>query len=789
MIPHPAFETHPWMLRENHLDRDRLAQTESVFALGNGHIGLRGNLDEGEPFGLPGTYLNGFYEARPLPYAEAGYGYPEAGQTVVNVTNGKLIRLLVDDELFDLRYGRLLHHERTLDFRTGLLHREVDWHSPGHRRVRVRSTRMVSLVQRAVMGIEYEVEVLDAPARVVVQSELVANEQIPVTSKDPRVAAALEAPLEPVEHRAMGVQGYLAHRTRRSGLRLAAAMTHVCDAPKPWETETESYEDSARVTVIAELKPGEKVRLVKLVAYGWSAERSIPALRDQVAAALAAAGHTGWDGMLAEQKQYLDDFWAHADVHVDGDPEIQQAVRFGVFQILQAGARAEGRAIPAKGLTGPGYDGHAFWDTESYVLPVLTYTLPTAAADAIRWRHSILPQACERAKQLGLEGAAFPWRTIAGEECSAYWPAGTAAFHVTADIADAVARFQLVAGSPDYARRFVIEMLVQTARLWASLGYFDASGEFRIDGVTGPDEYSAIADNNVYTNLMAKRNLLAAIAVLQGPDADRSDWPDVDDDELETWQRAADHMRLPYDERLGVHPQADDFTSHAVWDFDGTTPDQYPLLLNFPYFDLYRKQVVKQADLVMALFRVSHEFTAEQKQRDFEYYERLTVRDSSLSACVQGIIAAETGHLDLAYDYWGEAALMDIDDLEHNTGDGLHIASLAGAWLVAVCGFGGLRDTMDSMPSFSPRLPGALKSLTFNLLWQGTHLNVAISPGEARYTCNGEAHMDLLHYGEQVRVGPGGTQIRKIPEQAQRPRPRQPPGREPAQRGRRDDSS
>ena len=380
----------------------------------------------------------------------------------------------------------------------------------------------------------------------------------------------------------MGVQGYLAHRTRRSGLRLAAAMTHVCDAPKPWETETESYEDSARVTVIAELKPGEKVRLVKLVAYGWSAERSVPALRDQVAAALAAAGHTGWDGMLAEQKQYLDDFWAHADVHVDGDPEIQQAVRFGVFQILQAGARAEGRAIPAKGLTGPGYDGHAFWDTESYVLPVLTYTLPTAAADAIRWRHSILPQACERAKQLGLKGAAFPWRTIAGEECSAYWPAGTAAFHVTADVADAVARFQLVAGSPDYARRFVIEMLVETARLWASLGYFDANGEFRIDGVTGPDEYSAIADNNVYTNLMAKRNLLAAVAVLQGPDADRSDWPDVDDDELETWQRAADHMRLPYDERLDVHPQADDFTSHAVWDFDGTTPRPVPAAAELP---------------------------------------------------------------------------------------------------------------------------------------------------------------------------------------------------------------
>jgi alpha,alpha-trehalose phosphorylase len=784
LIPNdPAFAAEDWCLRETRLTQERLPQTESVFALGNGHIGVRGNLDEGEPHGLPGTYLNGFFEARPLPYAEAGYGYPEAGQTVVNVTNGKIIRLLVDDELFDLRYGRVLHHERTLDFRTGLLHRQVEWRSPGHRGIRVRSTRMVSLVQRAVMGIEYEVEVLDSPARVVVQSELVANEELPTTTVDPRVAAALERPLVPIEHRAMGVKGYLAHQTRRSGLRLAVAMDHICDTSDSWDTEVEAYEDSARVTIIAELAPGQKLHLIKLVAYGWSGERSVPALSDQVAAALAAARHTGWDGMLAEQRTYLDRFWESADVHVDGDPEIQQAVRFGIFQILQAGARAEGRAIPAKGLTGPGYDGHAFWDTESYVLPVLTYSLPSAASDALKWRHSILPQARARAKQLGLEGAAFPWRTIAGEECSAYWPAGTGAFHVTADVADAVARFQLVAGNEDFARRFGTDLLVESARLWASLGYFDAGGEFRIDGVTGPDEYSAIADNNVYTNMMAKRNLLAAVAALNAPGIDRSHWPDVSDHELETWQRAADHMRLPYDERLRVHPQADGFTDHAGWDFDDTTVEQYPLLLNFPYFDLYRKQVVKQADLVLALFRASHEFTDEQKQRDFEYYEPMTVRDSSLSASIQAIIAAETGHVDLAYDYWGEAALMDLDDLEHNTSDGLHIASLAGSWMVAVGGFGGLRDTMGAL-SFHPRLPGALRSLTFNLLFQGQHLNVAISQGEARYTCNGESPLDLLHYGEAIRVGPGGTQIRKIPPMTPRPQPRQPPGREPAQRGR-----
>jgi alpha,alpha-trehalose phosphorylase len=786
VIPHPAFEQDDWCIRETRLDLSQLAQTESLFALSNGHIGVRGNLDEGEPHGLPGTYLNGFYEARPLPYAEAGYGYPEAGQTVVNVTNGKIIRLLVDDELFDLRYGRIIHHERTLDFRTGLLHRQAEWRSPGHRGIRVRSTRMVSLVQRAVMGIEYEVEVLDGPARVVVQSELVANEELPITAKDPRVAAALTSPLASIQHMAAGVQGLLAHQTRASGLRLAAAMVHQCDAPQPWETETETYEDSARVTVIAQLAPGQKLRLVKLIAYGWSGERSVPALRDQVAAALAAARHTGWEGMLAEQRGYLDDFWQCADVHLDGDPEIQQAVRFGIFQILQAGARAEGRAIPAKGLTGPGYDGHAFWDTESYVLPALTYSLPSAASDALKWRHSILPQARERARQLGLRGAAFPWRTIAGEECSAYWPAGTGAFHVTADVADAVERFQFVAGNEDFARRFGADLLIESARLWVSMGYFDAGGEFRIDGVTGPDEYSAIADNNVYTNLMAKRNLLAAVAALSVPHTDRSRW-DVSDEEMETWRRAAENMRLPYDDRLRVHPQADGFTDHAVWDFDGTDASQYPLLLNFPYFDLYRKQVVKQADLVLALFRASQEFTDEDKQRDFEYYESVTVRDSSLSSCIQAIVAAETGHVDLAYDYWGEAALMDLGDLEHNTANGLHIASLAGAWMVAVNGFGGLRDTEGHL-SFRPRLPGALRSLTFNLVFRGTHLNVAITPDQVRYTCDADdAHIDLMHYGEPVRVGPGGTQIRDIPPVTPRPRPRQPPGREPAQRGRKPD--
>ena len=647
MISHPAFVREPWCLRAVSLDLAVLAQTESIFALSNGHIGWRGNLDEGEPHGLPGSYLNGVYELRPLPYAEAGYGYPESGQTVINVTNGKVIRLLVDDEPFDVRYGELRAHHHQLDFRAGLLHRGADWVSPAGCAVRVSSTRLVSFTQRSIAAICYDVEPLEGPVRVVVQSELVANEQLPPPGGDPRVAAVLQAPLVEEEHAAKGARAGLVHSTRHSGLCVAAVMDHVIDGPPATRVQAESFPHLGRVTVTASLELGQRLRLVKFVAYGWSGSRSLPAVRDQSDAALAGAVQTGWDGLLTAQRAYLDAFWARADVQLDGDPEIQQAVRFSLFHVLQAGARAEGRAIPAKGLTGPGYNGHSFWDTETYVLPVLTHAAPDAAAHALRWRHSTLPMATERARQLGLRGAAFPWRTIHGEECSSYWPAGTAAFHVNADIAEAVIHYLDATGDEGFERTVGLELLAETARLWCSLGRHDAQGRFHIDGVTGPDEYSALGDDNVYTNLMAQQNLRAAAdAARRHPDRARE--LGIGEEEMAGWRDAAEALYVPYDEVLGVHPQAEAFTGHQVWDFAATTAEQYPLLLHFPYFDLYRKQVVKQADLVLAMHRRGDAFTAEDKARNFAYYERLTVRDSSLSACSQAVIAAEVGHLRVA---------------------------------------------------------------------------------------------------------------------------------------------
>jgi alpha,alpha-trehalose phosphorylase len=784
VISHPAYPVDPWCVRETALHLDVLAQAESVFALANGHIGWRGSLDEGEPHGLPGSYLNGVYESRPLPYAEAGYGYPEASETVINVINAKLIRLLVDDQPFDVRYGTVRSHERVLDFRTGLLERQVEWVSAAERGVRVRSQRLVSLTQRSAAAICYEVEALDESVRVVLQSELIANEALPPATGDPRVSAVLEAPLRSEEHGCVGAKAALVHRTAESGLRVSCAMDHHVEGPSSTQVSSESFPDLARVTITASLEPGERLRLVKYVAYGWSAKRSQPAVRDQVAAALTSAVQVGWDGLVAEQRAYLDDFWAVADVEVDGDAEIQQAVRFALFHVLQAGARAEGRAIAAKGLTGTGYDGHAFWDTETYVLPVLTYTAPDAVAHALRWRHSTLAMARARARQLGLQGAVFPWRTVAGTECSSYWPAGTAAFHVGADIADAVVRYVEATGDECFEEDFGLELLAETARLWRSLGYHDEEGRFRIDGVTGPDEYSAVADNNVFTNLMAKHNLLSAADVAERH-LEAARRLGIGEEERAAWRDAATAMLVPYDDALGVHPQADGFTSHQVWDFAGTEADQYPLLLHFPYFDLYRKQVVKQADLVLAMHLRGEEFTDEQKARNFAYYEALTVRDSSLSACTQAVIAAEVGYLDLAYDYLAEAALMDLDDLEHNTADGLHVASLAGTWIALVAGLAGMRERDGSL-SFAPRLPERIGRLAFGVVFRGRRLQVEASPEATSYRLAEGAEddrLEIFHFGEATTVtGAEPVVCATPPNRVRTPPPTQPAGREPLRR-------
>jgi alpha,alpha-trehalose phosphorylase len=418
---------------------------------------------------------------------------------------------------------------------------------------------------------------------------------------------------------------------------------------------------------------------------------------------------------------------------------------------------------------------------ETYILPVLTYTAPNAARDALRWRHSTLDLARARASELHLGGATFPWRTIRGEECSGYWPAGTAGFHINADIADAVRRYVAVTEDKQFENGPAIEVLVETARLWRSLGHHDTDGCFRINRVTGPDEYSALVDNNVFTNLMAAHNLQAAAEIATRCPR-RAAELGVDAYEIAAWRRAADNVVIPFDAELGVTSQSEGFTRYRPWDFAATRAEDYPLLLHYPYYLLYSSQVVKQADLVFALYLCGDQFDLEQKRRDFAYYEPITVRDSSLSAAIQAIVAAEVGQLDLAYNYFRETAFIDLHDLAGNTVDGLHLASLAGTWLVAVAGFGGLRDVGDVL-AFAPRLPPSLSRVCFRVMNRGRRLRVDIGPERVCYELLAGEPLKLLHEGAPFTLAPGSPQDRACHATSDSPAVQPPPGRAPCRQG------
>ncbi|MCW3039463.1 MAG: glycosyl hydrolase [Solirubrobacterales bacterium] len=773
------FPTDPWVLTERGIDLDALGRGESLFALSNGHLGLRGNLDEGEPRHLSGTYLNGFYESYPLEYGERGFGFAEDGQVVVNVTDGKLIRLQVEDEPLDVHRGALEEHERSLDFRTGILTRRLIWRSAGGHRVRVTSRRLVSLSLRSVAAISYEVEALDEPVRIALQSNLQANERQTHSTDDPRAAHGLQDTLKPCLDKANGKRVVLAHRTRNSGLAVAAGMDHVIEQDgHDASLLVASEEDFGRFTLSTELAPGKPLRLSKFLAYHWSGQQTVEWLRDQVDASLESARDEGFAGLAESQRATLDRFWTHADIEIDGDDELQQALRFAMFHLAQSSLRGEGRALAAKGLTGTGYDGHAFWDTEAYVLPVLTYSVPHVVRGALEWRHSTLPLARERAAELGLAGATLPWRTIHGEECSAYWPASTAAFHVNAGVAGAVVRYITATGDEEFSAGPGLELLVESARLWRSLGFHDDAGAFHLPGVTGPDEYSALVDDNVYTNLTAQANLRAAVAAAErhGEEATALG---VGAEERAAWQAAAEAMHVPFDEARGLHPQDAAFLDHQTWDFAGTLPEDYPLLLHYPYVLLYARQVVKQSDLVLAMHVRGDAFTAEQKRRNFDYYESITVRDSSLSACTQAVLAAEVGHLSLAMDYLREAAFMDVRDLARNTSDGVHMASLAGAIIAVVAGFGGFRDHGGEL-NFRPRLPADIERLAFPLTVRGAVLRVELADGQVTYRVDGEGSITLHHESERIEVTADAPAVRPLAQwPGDEAPPGQPAGREP----------
>ena len=778
-----------WRLVEKRLDSDDLGTTETLFSVGNGYLGMRGNVDEGRDSFSHGTFLNGFHETWPIQHAEEAFGFARVGQTIVNAPDAKVIRLYVDDEPLLLPIADLIEYERVLDFRSGVMSRDILWRTPGGKRVKIGSRRMVSFMQRHLAVMTFEVTMLDDYAPIAISSQILnrqdGEDEYHVRSKsmgegvDPRQADQLRhRVLLPQSNWGNVADGRVAlgFQCAESGMTIAVAADHRLETANNYSKRIQTDDDLAKMTYRIDAEPGQPITLTKLVSYHTS--RGVPSreLLDRCRRTLDRAQDEGVDKQFDDQRRWLDDFWARSDVEIAGQSQVQQAVRWNLFQIAQASARAEGTGIPAKGVTGSGYGGHYFWDTEVYVLPFLTYTTPRAARNALRFRYTLLDAARRRAKQMAQAGALFPWRTINGEEASAYYAAGTAQYHIDADVTYALSQYLAASGDVDFLTREGIDVLVETARMWVDLGFWrnEEDGTFHIHGVTGPDEYTTVVNDNLFTNVMARFNLRRAaqavrkLALRDGPEYDQVVARlELDETEIIDWERAANDMAIPFDEHLGVHPQDQHFLEREVWDLANTPMDKRPLLLHYHPLVIYRFQVLKQADVVLALFLQGEHFTAAEKRADFEYYDPITTGDSTLSAVVQSIIAAEVGYHDLAFRYFLSALFVDLANRHQNTPDGVHVASTGGVWSTLVSGFGGFRDH-GGVFALDPRLPEAWDQLTFRLTLLGTRVRASVFTDRVELSIEEGEEATLVVRGQEVKVLPGDPVV--VPLDGQGPR-------------------
>ncbi len=773
----PANDYPPdeWCLIEKHFRPEFMAQMETVLALGNGYFGMRGTPEEGSPYVQNGTFVNGFYESWPIVYAEHAFGFARTGQTMLNVMDTKIIKLFVDDEPFSLTGSGIRDYSRQLNMKSGTLDRKIIWETPSGRLVQINSRRLVSFQQRHVAAISYEVTLLNDSAPVVISSEVFfpQREEQKAGEPDPRKAKLVSVNvLRTLSSYAKNRRIIICQATERSGMILGCGIDHEVESDCPYQYKTAHTENFGQVAFEIDAKAGRPIHLTKYMTYHTSKSVSPEEIGGRAQWTLDRVVIQGFPKLVAEQEQYMNEFWQRSDVRVNlkegttrlSTVEMQQAIRLNLFHILQASARADDTGVPAKGVTGQAYEGHYFWDTEIYLFPFLLYTSPRQARNLLSFRYRMLDQARTRARELSHRGALFPWRTISGEEASAYYEAGTAQYHINADIMYCLRKYVNATGDEKFLFDYGAEMLIETARLYYDLGFFSPrkNGKFCINGVTGPDEYNTVVNNNTYTNLMARENLLYAADTIQSLQRSQpqvfetvSQKTRLEEGEVESWRRAASNMYIAFDETTGIYLQDDSFLDREPWDFKNTPADKYPLLLFYHPLNIYRHQVIKQADVLLAMFLLGHEFSLEAKKRNFDFYDPLTTGDSSLSSCIEAIMALEIGAFDKALPHARAALLMDLADIGGNVKDGCHIASMGGTWMVVAYGFAGLRD-YDGTLSFHPHWPLTTpSSMRFPLTYRGHVLDVEIAQDVTTYFLREGEQLVIRHCDEEITLDRG----------------------------------
>ncbi|RKQ32511.1 glycoside hydrolase family 65 protein [Oceanobacillus halophilus] len=735
-----------WKLTKSELDNQNLLINESLLSLGNGYLGVRGNFEEGyaDAFkSIRGTYINAFHDETEISYGEKLHAFPDKQQKLVNIIDAQTVHIYLDGERFSLFEGEVLAFERNLHLDKGYAERVIHWKSANGKEAKMHFRRLVSFVTKELFAIDIKVEPLNGTKEVKFVSTVNGDVSNFVDKDDPRVASGHAKRLVCVDVRKAGSYNVVQNTTYETKLDVACVTrTNV--------TGMNAYEHRVLDEGIEEVYTQEGAShftkfniYTDTLRHGENVSETGEAIQEEI-------GDKSFEELLNEQEQYLNEFWKTTDIKIGGDAHLQEGIRFNLYQLLQSVGKDPVSNIAAKGLSGEGYEGHYFWDTEIYMFPVFLMTNPEIAKNLLLHRYSILDSARERAREMGhRKGALFPWRTITGGESSAFFPAGTAQYHISADIAYSYIQYYLVTKDEEFLKDYMAEVLFETARLWVDTGHFK-DGKFRIDDVTGPDEYTCIVNNNYYTNVMAKNNLLWAAKVYKMLEkAEIAKKLGVTEAEVAEWQEAGEKMYLPYDEDLKINAQDDTFLQKQRWDLENTPKKDFPLLLNYHPLTLYRYQVCKQADTVLAHFLLENEADEETIKNSYDYYEGITTHDSSLSYCVFSIMASKLGYQDKAYSYFNETARLDLNNTHGNTKDGLHMANMGGAWLAIVYGFAGVRVKEDGL-SLNPNLPEEWDSLEFCLQYRGRLIRVKMEKRGVSYTLVEGDEIGIRHKGEDV---------------------------------------
>lgn len=747
-----------WKLTKTEVDNHNLLLDESILSLGNGYLGVRGNFEEGYPdafSSIRGTYINAFHDETEITYGEKLYGYPVMQQKILNVIDSQGIEIYLDDERFSVFEGELLHFERNLHMDKGFAERIIHWKSPKGKEVKLHFKRIVSFITRELFAQEVTIEAIRGIQEVKIVSSVEGEVSNFVDLNDPRVASGHAKRLDVIEVRREPEYSVIRNLTYVTELEVACISSSRIQAGDYHYTQ--SVGESRIEEVYTCVSSKEPVRFTKYNIYTDSLRHGDELI--EVALPLhEKVKLQEFDELIAEQNEYMARFWKNSDVIIEGDEKLQEGIRFNLYQLLQSVGKDPYSNIAAKGLSGEGYEGHYFWDTEIFMFPVFLMTNPEIAKNLLLHRYSILDSARARAKVMGHEkGALFPWRTINGPESSAFFPAGTAQYHISADIAYSYIQYYLVTKDEDFLQEYMAEMLFETARLWVDTGHFH-NNQFKIDSVTGPDEYTCVVNNNYYTNKMAQHNLLWAEKVYQllkekAPSRfeELAEQLEVTEAEAEQWREAGERMYLPYHEELKIHAQDDSFLQKSRWDLENTPADKFPLLLHYHPLTLYRYQVCKQADTVLAHFLLEDDVDEETLKNSYDYYEEITTHDSSLSYSVFSIMASKLGYRRKAYDYFQETARLDLDNTHGNTKDGLHMANMGGTWLAIVYGFAGLRVKETGL-HLNPSLPDQWQSFNFHFHYLGRLINIHIEKDAVSYELLEGEDLSIWHRGEAITL-------------------------------------